>query len=168
SYEKPVIYQASQYGDAGGPAQGAFQCTGVQRTYSTGLNWDRTVSPTLIMQSRIGVAYYNNIASQTDYGKNDSTAIGIPGININQFTSGMVSINLGGFTTPMVGYSASLPWVRAEANIDFVNTWTKIAHNHNIKFGIDVRRLRDCLLQDQTFSPRGRFTFGTNQTSVQA
>ena len=167
SYEKPVIYQASLYGDAGGPAQGAFQGTGTQRTYSTGLNWDRTISPTLISQSRIGVAYYNNIAVQTDYGKNDSTNIGIPGVNINQFTSGMVSINLDNtFNQPMVGYSASLPWVRAETNIDIVQTFTKIQHNHNIKFGIDIRRLRDCLLQDQTFSPRGRYTFGNNQTSV--
>ena len=166
SYEKPVIYQASQYGDAGGPAQGAFQGTGIQRTYSTGLNWDRTISPTLIMQSRVGVAYYNNVAQQTDYGKADSTAIGIPGVNLNDFTSGMVTVNLGGYTTPLVGYSASLPWVRAETNIDFVNTWTKIAHNHTIKFGVDVRRLRDALLQDQTFSPRGRYTFGANQTSV--
>lgn len=167
SYEKPVIYQASQYGDAGGPAQGAFQGTGVQRTYSTGLNWDRTISPTLITQTRVGVAYYNNIAKQTDYGKDDSTAIGIPGVNINQFTSGMVSINMDNtFSNPMVGYSASLPWIRAETNIDFVNTWTKIAHNHTVKWGVDVRRLRDCLLQDQTFSPRGRYTFGNNQTSV--
>ena len=166
SYEKPVIYQAALYGDAGGPSQGAFEGTGVQRTYSTGLNWDRVITPTLITQTRVGVAYYNNIASQTDYGKDDSTAIGIPGVNINQFTSGMVSINVGGFSTPMVGFSASLPWIRAEANIDLVNTWTKIAHNHNIKWGIDVRRLRDALLQDQTFSPRGRYTFGANQTSV--
>ena len=167
SYEKPVIYQAAQYGDAGGPAQGAFQGQGVQRTYSTGLNWDRIVTPTLIVQTRVGVAYYNNIATQTDYGKNDSTNIGIPGININQFTSGLVSINMDNtYSNPVVGYSASLPWVRAETNIDLVNTWTKIAHNHTIKWGIDVRRLRDCLLQDQTFSPRGRYTFGNNQTSV--
>ena len=166
SYEKPVIYQAPTYGDIGGPSQGAFQGTGVQRTYSTGITWDRIISPTLITQTRVGVAYYNNIATQTDYGKDDSTALGIPGVNINQFTSGMTTINLSGYTTPLVGYSASLPWIRAETNIDLVNTWTKIAHNHTIKWGIDIRRLRDCLLQDQTFSPRGRFTFGANQTSV--
>jgi hypothetical protein len=167
SYEKPVIFQAPQYGDLGGPAQGAFEGTGVQRTYSTGITWDRVIAPTLIMQTRFGVAYYNNIASQSDYGKDDSTNLGIPGVNINQFTSGMVSINFDNtYSNPMVGYSASLPWVRAETNIDFVNTWTKMAHNHTIKFGVDVRRLRDALLQDQTFSPRGRYTFGNNQTSV--
>jgi hypothetical protein len=167
SYEKPVISQASTYGDYGGPAQGAFQGTGVQRTYSTGLNWDRTITPTLITQTRVGVAYYNNVAKQTDYGKSTSTDIGIPGINVSDFTSGMTSIQFDNtYSNPMVGYSASLPWVRAEANIDIVNTWTKIQHNHNIKFGIDIRRLRDCLLQDQTFSPRGRYSFGNNQTSV--
>ena len=53
------------------------------------------------------------------------------------------------------------------ANIDLVNTWTKIAGNHTIKGGADVRRLRDDLLQDQTFSPRGVITFGTLQTARQ-
>jgi len=168
SFEKPVIFQAPEFGSAGGPAQGAFEGQGVQRTYSTGLTWDRIVTPTLITQARVGVAYYNNIASQSDYGINDSTNVGIPGVNINQFTSGMVSVNFdNNYSQPTVGYSASLPWVRAETNIDFVDTWTKIAHNHTIKFGVDIRRLRDCLLQDQTFSPRGRYTFGNNQTSVQ-
>ena len=167
SYEKPVIYQAPQFGNFGGPAQGAFEGTGVQNTYSTGLNWDRMVTPTLITQARIGVAYYNNVASQSDYGQNDSTALGIPGVNLNDFTSGMVSINInGGYSTPLVGYSASLPWVRSEANIDFVNTWTKTARNHTIKWGVDIRRIRDALLQDQTYSPRGRYTFNNDQTSV--
>ena len=68
----------------------------------------------------------------------------------------------GGFyANPLVGYSASLPWHRAEANIGVVNTWTKIIGNHTIKFGGDLRRLRDDLLQDQTFNPRGFFNFNT-------
>jgi hypothetical protein len=167
SYEKPVIYQAPQFGQYGGPAQGAFEGTGVQRTYVTGISWDRMVTPTLIAQTRFGISYYNNVAKQSDYGKTTSADLGIPGVNLNDFTSGMVSINInGGYSTPMVGYSASLPWVRSEANTDFVNTWTKMQKNHNIKFGVDIRRIRDALLQDQTFSPRGRYTFNNNQTSV--
>jgi hypothetical protein len=58
-----------------------------------------------------------------------------------------------------------VPWIRAESNIDFVNNWTKIVSNHTIKFGVDLRRVRDDLLQDQTFSPRGAFTFSEPQTS---
>jgi hypothetical protein len=165
SYARPVTYQASIFGDTGGPAQGAFQGSGFQKTYSSSLNYNRTITPTVLTEIRVGIAHYHNEAIQTDYGKDDATKVGAVGINISPFTSGMVGINLGsGFSSPLVGYSASLPWVRAEANIGFVNTWTKIAGNHTIKGGIDIRRVRDDLLQDQTFSPRGVVTFGTNQT----
>jgi hypothetical protein len=66
----------------------------------------------------------------------------------------------------MVGYTASLPWNRAEANISAVNSWTKTVGNHTIKWGVDYRRLRDDLLQTQTINPRGLFNFNANQTSL--
>lgn len=166
SFEKPVIYQAPEFGNIGGPAQGAFEGTGVQRTYSTGINFDRTVTPTLIAQFRFGVAYYNNIATQSDYGINDSSNFGINGININPFTTGMTGIQISDYSAPLTGYSASLPWARAEANIDFVNTWTKIHGNHTFKFGVDIRRIRDALLQDQNYSPRGVINFQNGDTTA--
>ncbi len=168
SYQKVDVFQAPVFGSqAGGPAQGAFQGTGVQKSYSTGLNYDRAFSPTLLTEVRFGVAHYHNNALPSDYGSNDATAIGIPGVNISQFTSGQVGIVLNDFSTnPLIGYSASMPWSRGEANIDFVNHWTKIIGNHTIKFGGDLRRVQDNLLQDQTFSPRGLITFSENQTSI--
>ena len=82
------------------------------------------------------------------------------------FTSGQIGVTLnGGFSGPLIGYSASVPWIRGESNIDFVNNWTKIIRNHTLKFGGDLRRIRDDLLQDQTFSPRGAYTFQNLQTS---
>src|SRR5262245_24120189 len=125
SFQRPVTYQAGIFGNAGGPAQGAFQGSGFQKTYSGSLNYNRMVSPTVLTEIRVGIAHYHNEAIQTDYGIDDSTKLGIPGVNISPFTSGMVGINIGGFSTPLVGYSASLPWVRAEVNAGFVNTWTK-------------------------------------------
>jgi hypothetical protein len=166
SFAKPRSHQAPIFGDAGGPAQGAFEYTGSQKTYSTGLNYNRVISSTLLTEIRIGVAHYHNEAYQSDYGKNDSTAIGIPGVNLGPFTSGFVGINIGGYSTPLVGYSASLPWDRAEANIDFVNSWTKMFRNHQFKWGVDIRRVRDDLLQDQTFSPRGVIFFSAAQTTL--
>ncbi len=167
SFARPTSFQAPIFGDAGGPAQGAFEDTAFQKTYSTGLNYNRVLSPTLLTEVRVGVAHYHNEAVQSDYGKNDSTNFGIPGVNLGPFTSGFVGINIGGYSSPLFGYSASLPWDRAEANIDIVNSWTKILKNHTVKFGVDIRRLRDDLLQDQTFSPRGVYTFGTQQTALQ-
>jgi hypothetical protein len=169
SFGRPVVYQAPIFGIAGGFAQGAFEGTGVQKTYSTGINYNRIFSPTLISEFRVGVAHYRNDALNTDYGTTASKDIGIPGVNIDAWTSGLASINInGGFSTPLVGYSASIPWHRAEANIDVVNTWTKTMGNHTIKWGADYRRLRDDLLQTQTINPRGSFNFGTAQTSLNA
>jgi hypothetical protein len=165
SFQKPVVYQAPIFGPAGGDANGAFEGTGIQKTYSSGINWTHIFTPTLLNEFRVGVAHYNNVAQESDYGLNDTTNLGIPGVNISQFDSGLVGINIGAFTTPLVGYSASLPWVRAEANIDLVDNVTKTHGNHTFTFGFDMRRIRDDLLQTQTYSPRGVYQFGTSQTN---
>ena len=164
------IFQAPAFGPAGGgAAQSAFAGTGTQNTYSTGINYDRAFSGTLLTEARIGVANYGNSALPTGYGTDYATQAGIPGVNIDAFTSGQVGILLQDFTnstsTPFIGYSASLPWVRSETNIDGVNHWTKIVRNHTFKFGADLRRVHDDLLQDQTFSARGAITFAENNTS---
>ena len=167
SFARPVIFQAPVFGNAGGPAQGNFEGSGVQKTYSSGINYNRVLTPSLLTEVRVGVAHYHNEAYPSDYGSNDSTAIGIPGVNLGPFTSGFVGINIASYSNPLFGYSASLPWDRAEANIDVVNSWTKIYKNHQIKFGADLRRIRDDLLQDQTYSPRGIIYFKANQTALQ-
>lgn len=160
------IYQAPNEGPAGGgAAQGNFEGTGTQNTVSAGLNYDRAFSSTLLTEARVGVGHYGNSALPSDYGSNDATTIGIPGVNITPFTSGQVGITASDFGGQILGYSPSMPWVRAETNLDFVNHWTKIVRNHTVKFGADVRRIRDDLLQDQTYSPRGDITFSENNTA---
>ncbi len=168
SYSKPVVFQAPLFGMAGGDGPGgAFMGAATQTTYSTGLNYDRIFSPTLVSELRLGISYYHNEALPSDYGSNDSTNIGIPGVNISPFSSGLVGIQINdGFSNPVVGYSASLPWIRSEVNVDLVNTWTKTKSNHTFKWGFDLKRLRDNLLQDQTYSPRGIYYFGNEQTAL--
>jgi len=168
SYQRPSVLQAPIFGIAGGPAQGNFEGSGLQNTYSTGLNYNRFFSSTLVAEFRVGVAWYHNEAHNTDFGTNTSESLGIPGVNLDKtITSGIVGITInGGFSNPLIGFSASLPWVRSETNIDFANTWTKILGNHTVKFGVDIRRVRDALLQEQTFSPRGLYTFNDGQTAL--
>src|SRR6267378_3269921 len=48
SFARPVSFQAPIFGDAGGPAQGNFQGSGYQKTYSGGINYDRVISATLL------------------------------------------------------------------------------------------------------------------------
>ncbi|KAA6461181.1 TonB-dependent receptor [Acidobacteria bacterium AB60] len=169
SYQKAVTFQAAAFGSfLGGPQGGGFEGTGTQKSYSAGVNYDHVFSPTFLTEARIGVAHLGNSATPIDYGTTDASTLGVPGVNISgqPFTSGQVAITInGGFSNPIIGYSASVPWIRAESNIDFVNNWTKIHGNHTIKWGADVRRVHDDLLQDQTFSPRGAYTFNDSQTS---
>lgn len=165
SFQRPTVFDPPSFGDAGGPHGGGFAGHGVQKAQNGAINYNRLFSPTLISEFRLGVNRYRNDAQQVDYGSKASEAIGIPGVNLDAWTSGLVNIDITGFSNPVVGYSASLPWIRSETNFNFVNTWTKTWNTHTTKFGADIRRLRDDLLQTQTQNPRGIFRFRQGQTS---
>ncbi len=168
SFQRPSVFQAPIFGLGGGPAQGNFEGSGIQNTYSIGLNYNHFFSSSLVTEVRVGAGWYHNEAHNTDFGTTTSQDLGIPGVNLgDSITSGIVGVTInGGFANPLIGFSASLPWIRSETNIDFANTWTKIMGNHTVKFGVDLRRVRDALLQEQTFSPRGLYTFNDGQTAL--
>src|SRR3989475_9868314 len=63
-------------------------------------------------------------------------------------------------------YSASLPWIRGETNLNVANNWTKTRGNHTFKWGVDYHRLRDDLAQWQDQNPRGVLRFTNNVTSI--
>ena len=50
------------------------------------------------MDVRGGVNYYHNIAISEGNGLTTSTDIGIPGANIDEFTSGLSRFTIGGYT----------------------------------------------------------------------
>ena len=156
---------------AGRRAAGLRRRGSRQRT-ARAVNYDHVFSPTLFTEARVGVAHLRNSAQQTDYGQNDAKTLGIPGNGPNgtdntPTSSGQVAFNLGNnFSSPLIGYSASLPWLRAESNIDFANNWTKIIGNHTLKAGADIRRVRDDLLQGNNNAAAGQFYFTENQTSA--
>ena len=175
SHQKTDTYQAPLFGAfLGGPAGGGFEATGVAAAYSTGFNYDHIFSPKLFTEARLGIAHLRNSATQTDYGSNDARTLGIPGngpngTNNTPTTSGQIAItvnnNSNTFSSPIIGYSASLPWLRAESNIDFANNWTMLLGNHTLKAGADIRRVRDDLLQGNNNAAAGQFYFSENQTS---
>lgn len=166
SFQRPVVTDPGRFGIAGGGGKG-FAATGVNRTQSAAINYTHLFSSTFIVEARMGLSRYSNIAENLDAGTNASEAIGIKGVNLDRWTSGLTAMNVSGYANPLVGYGASLPWNRAETNFNWVTNWTKLLHNHTIKFGADIRRLRDELLQTQDAGgPRGEWQFGNNQTST--
>jgi hypothetical protein len=161
-----TIFDPPLYGVRGGGFR-SFAGTGVQRATNGAVNYTRVWSPTFISEVRAGIMYYRNDARNADINLRTSEELGIPGVNVSDFTGGISQININGFTNPTVGYAASLPWERGETNLNFIVNNTAILGNHTVKFGVDYRRNRDELLQNQTFNPRGLFSF-TEGTTVLA
>lgn len=166
SWQKVDQNQQALFGAAGGPGQGANNARGTQTAYNAALNYTHVFSPSLLSELRLGLNHYKNVAQQVDYGTNASNAVGISGVNIDNSTSGLTSIDIAGYSSPIVGTNASYPWVRGETNIDIVSNWTKIQGNHSLKFGVEYRRVRDDLQQGQTFGQRGIFQYRDGQTAL--
>ena len=184
SHQNINTFQAPLFGSfLGGPANAGFEATGTAAAYSTGVNYDHVFSPTLFTEARVGLAHLRNSATQTDYGQDDAKTLGIPGngpngtdnsptssgqvaFQVSQFAGNAQAASTSSLTNPLIGYSQSLPWLRAESNIDFANNWTMIKGNHTLKAGVDIRRVRDDLLQGNINAAAGTFYFTENQTSA--
>jgi hypothetical protein len=160
SYQNPRVFDPGFYGIYGGPANGGFGGTGKSPTYSTAVNWTRVFSNTFIMDVRGGMSYYHNTAVSEGAGLQTGTELGIPGANIDEWTSGIPSIQISGFSGPVVGFANSLPWDRSERTWNLTGVLTRLVGSHTVKFGGEWRHNRDFLLQTQDAGgPRGEFNF---------
>jgi len=170
SYQRAVVFDPGLYGPNdgiyGGPHNGGFEGRGPARNQSPGINYSHIFSPTLVTEVRFGIVRNRNDAINIDRGLSTSRDIGIPGANLDLWSSGLSAINIDGYNTPLVGFSPSLPWARSVTNFDWVNNWTKTAGTQVIKWGFDIRRERQDLLQTQTFNPRGLFRFNAGTSAL--
>lgn len=166
SFQQPQVSVPPLFGIAGGPANGAFAGVGKSRSQSPGMSYTHIFSASLITETRFGISRVRNDVSQSDFGKSTAKELGIGNANIDDWSSGISSVYITGFDSPVVGYSPSEPWRRSQTNFELANAWTKIRGNHTFKWGTDITRVRNDLLQTQTFDPRGRFNFVGGQTST--
>jgi hypothetical protein len=170
SFQRATVFDPGLYGPNGGiyggPHNSGFQGSGPSRNQSPGLNYSRIFGPTLVMEVRFGIVRNRNEAINIDHGLTTSRDLGIPNVNLDDWSSGLTEIRVDGYDAPMVGFVNSLPWKRSVTNFNTVNNWTKTKATHVIKWGFDIRRERQDLLQTQTFNPRGRFQFTAGPTSL--
>ena len=165
SYQNPTTYDPATFGIWGGIK--GFAGFGTNPTYSAAGNYTRTWTPTLLQEVRVGVSYYHNEAVAEADGLNTSDEVGIRGVNLNRFSSGITTMDVGGYNGTLVGYSASLPWDRSERTWTIATTVSKLWGNHTLKVGGDLRYNRDYLLQVQEEGgPRGIFRFRGANTAT--
>jgi hypothetical protein len=167
SFQRPKVFDPGTYDIYGGPTNGGFAGTGTQNTISTAANYTRTFSSTLIFEGRFGVSWYHNVADSQAAGLKTSEEVGIKNVNTDDFSSGLTQINITGFSGPVLGFSASLPWDRGETTYVGSGIVTKIHGNHTFKFGEEIRKNRDLLLQIQdNGGVRGHFDFNGSRTAT--
>lgn len=170
SYQTANVFDPGLYGPDGGiyggPHNSGFSGRGPSRNQSPGINYTHIFTPTLISEFRFGIVRNRNDALNQDQGLTTSRDIGIPLVNLDPWSSGLTEIRIDGYDNPVVGFVNSLPWARAVTNFNIVNNWTKTVGTQVIKWGTDIRRERQDLLQTQVFNPRGRFVFTAGPTAL--
>jgi hypothetical protein len=154
---------------AGGPAVGGLSPeTADTRSQQVALNYTRTFSPTLLGELRLGVVRFRLDGYQADAALKTDDEVGIPGINLgDRLTGGLAGINVSGpVGTWFMGIPSGVGIPRLDRTTGFqlVNNWSNIRHDHQIRWGTDIRRNRFDFLSVNA-SSRGNFNFCQSVTA---
>jgi hypothetical protein len=146
------------HGDAGatfGAGKGDIDAQSMtfNDTHTFGSGW--------LNEFRFGVNQIKFFMTPIDYGTNPAAAVGIPGINLNEATSGMTQLafqNIRG-----LGANGNQPLITNQNDLQFFDNVTWLKGRHTLKAGGSVTlRSREILNADTIV---GNFGFNNNQTS---
>ena len=164
------------FGDGGG--QEIVSLGGVSDVINQSLSYgfDYTFSSTLLADFRLGFFRYKVAVLPFDYGTTPASDAGIVGLNLDEtFTSGLPAgfIDGDGSTEPgAFEFGSGLgvnrcncPLDQNEKQLQLVGNISKMRGNHNLKFGIDVRRAWNLRVPSDRHRS-GELTFHHNRTSL--
>jgi hypothetical protein len=175
-------------GALGGPGSGLLGLSGssITHNYSLATGFTKTISSSLLTDFRFGYFKYNPQTKKPD-GGTPMTAFGIPNANTGDpKTAGLGMFVLG--TDPLVGEGGAAnagggtglsvstfgdglgvgrcncPLTESEQQFQWVNNWTKIKGNHQIKFGADIRYAMNLRVPSDN-NRTGEYNFSPDVTS---
>jgi len=170
-----------------GPGNGLLGLAGssITHNYSLATGFTKTFSTSLLMDFRFGWFKYNPQTAKPDSGT-PMTSFGIPGANTSDpKTAGLGAFLLGsdpisgqGCTTNNGGQGCVIssfgdglgigrcncPLTESEQQFQFVNNWTKMLGNHQIKFGADIRYAMNLRIPSDN-NRTGEYNFSPENTS---
>jgi hypothetical protein len=164
SYQKTHRFLPTQIpvaGDAGvtfGAGDGNIKAQGLafNDTHSFGNgNW--------LNEFRFGWSSVKFFMTPVNYGMNLANQVGIPGINLNEATSGLTQLvfNQGGMRN--MGSNSNQPLITNQNDFQIFNNVTRVSGRHTFKAGGSITwRSREILNADTIV---GNFAFGNEQTS---
>lgn len=130
--------------------------------YHSVVNWVRTLTPTFIMEARMGFNRFalNFLQEGAAPGAQLGEKLGVRGSNQGPNSDGIPIFSPGGYTG--IGQTRSLPIIRIENTYHPGVNFTNLRGRHTVKFGADLRRRQ--VTQYQTNRGNGRFNFGRTFT----
>ncbi|MBC7927403.1 MAG: TonB-dependent receptor, partial [Bryobacteraceae bacterium] len=126
------------------------------------LSFIRTLSPTFILEAKMGFNRFNlNFLQEgASPGAQLGEKLGVRGANQGPNSDGIPIFSPAAYSG--IGQTRSLPIIRVETTYQPAVNLTKLLSSHTIKFGVDFRRR--ALTQYQTNRGNGRFNFGRTFT----
>lgn len=171
------------FGQAGGPELVSLGGSSKTRNLSLATGFDYTITPTTVLDVRFGYFNYKVNVLPFDYKTTPATAAGIPGLNFDDFSSGLFAGFIGVRRTVIVNgqpqvtdsginFGSGLgvnrcncPLDQDEKQYQVVSNLTKILGNHTWKFGVDVRRALNLRVPSDNHRS-GELTFGGGRTGM--
>ena len=146
SYAKFLRDGPTAFGTGGGAELVSLGGVSDVKNQSLALGFDYTLSPTSMLDVRFGYFRYKVDVLPFDFGTSPMTDAGVPGINLDDFSSGLSGIFLRGNQADMNWGSGlgvnrcNCPLAQDESQYQFAVNLTKLRGNHTFKAGVDIRR----------------------------
>jgi hypothetical protein len=161
------------FGAAGGPELVSLGGSSKTRNISLATGFDYVLNPTTIVDFRFGFFNYKVNVLPFDYLSTPATDAGIPGLNFDDFSSGLFAgfINVSSpagnrdinFGSGLGVNRCNCPLDQDEKQYQVVTNLTKIIGNHSLKFGVDVRRAFNLRVPSDNHRS-GELTFSRDRT----
>jgi Carboxypeptidase regulatory-like domain/TonB-dependent Receptor Plug Domain len=103
-------------------------------THGAALNWSHIFGPTVVNELRLGFAKTNPETRQSDFGHQSASSLGIQGINVTEFTTGLPNLNIQD-VTGISGGPAFLPVNPKQTHYQLEDSLALVRGRHSLKTG---------------------------------
>jgi outer membrane receptor protein involved in Fe transport len=147
SYARFDLDGPTAFGTGGGSELVSLGGNSKVRNHSVAAGMDYTLNAKTVFDVRVGFFKYGVDVLPFDFGTTPAKDAGIPGINLDTtFTSGLPALYMRGGAADMnfgsgLGVNrCNCPLAEHEKQAQIVSNLTRLAGNHTLKFGVDIRR----------------------------
>jgi hypothetical protein len=135
------------------------------RSQSVTLDYTRVISPKTVNEARGGMVRWAININPIGNAFNTATAVGIPGININDHSGGLPALSIAGYQ--VLGDNSTYPEFSRMTLFQYEDNLTLVRGSHTFKLGAEF--IRDRFNGFSAFPTRGGYTFNgqfTRQTGA--